>query len=110
MAITIRLDCVLVERKMTLVELSKKVGVTPVNLSKLKTGKVNGVRFSTLSAICEALDCRPGDILEYTKDEQAAQNPDLIPEAISETSSSDMETVGKKTGRSYKDASKPSSS
>lgn len=58
----------LVERKMTLLELSKRVGITNVNLSKLKTGKVNGIRFSTLEAICEALDCQPGDILEFRRD------------------------------------------
>ncbi len=63
MTIVIKLDLSLIHIKVTLVELSKKVGVTPVNLSKLKTGKVNGVRFSTLDAICEALDCQPGDIL-----------------------------------------------
>ncbi|MBR6204611.1 MAG: helix-turn-helix transcriptional regulator [Candidatus Methanomethylophilaceae archaeon] len=108
MAISIRLDRMLVERKMTLVELSKRVGATPVNLSKLKAGKVSGVRFSTLDAICEALDCQPGDIIVYSKEDP--QNPDLMPSAIEETSSSDMATVGKKTGKSYKDASNPSSS
>ena len=56
------------DRKMTLNELSERVGVTNVNLSKLKTGKVCAVRFSTLSAICRALDCQPGDILEYQPD------------------------------------------
>ena len=56
------------DRKMSLNELSEKVGVSNVNLSKLKTGKVSAVRFSTLEAICEALDCQPGDILEYKKD------------------------------------------
>ena len=53
---------------MSLNELSKKVGVANVNLSKIKTGKVSAIRFSTLGAICEALDCQPGDILEYEKD------------------------------------------
>ena len=78
MAIVIHLDRILFEKKVTLVELSKKVGVTPVNLSKLKTGKVNGVRFSTLDAICEALDCQPGDIMEHRKDEaQASQDTKL---------------------------------
>ena len=65
MTIEIRLDHVLLDKKMTLIELSKKVGVSPVNLSRLKTGKVNGVRFSTLDAICEALDCQPGDIVVF---------------------------------------------
>ncbi len=108
MAIVIRLDRVLVEGKMMLVELSKKVGVTPVNLSKLKTGKVNGVRFSTLNAICEALECQPGDILEYRWEKPEAQGPLLMPESVPETSSSDMAAVGKKTGRPYRDASNSS--
>lgn len=63
--IILRLDRVMADRKMSLNELSEKVGVSNVNLSKIKTGKVNAVRFSTLEAICEALDCQPGDILEY---------------------------------------------
>ncbi len=69
MAIILRLDRMMADRKMSLNELAEKVGITNVNLSKLKTGKVNGVRFTTLDAICEALDCQPGDILEYKKDE-----------------------------------------
>ncbi|MBR5739810.1 MAG: helix-turn-helix transcriptional regulator [Firmicutes bacterium] len=69
MAIILRLDRMMADRKMSLNELADKVGITNVNLSKLKTGKVNGVRFTTLDAICEALDCQPGDILEYKKDE-----------------------------------------
>lgn len=68
MAIILRLDRVMADRKMTLNELSACVGVTNVNLSKLKTGKVSAVRFSTLNAICRALDCQPGDILEYQPD------------------------------------------
>ena len=69
MGIVIRLDRVLAERKMQLTELSQRVGVSIVNLSKLKTGKVRAVRFSTLEAICRELDCQPGDILEYEADE-----------------------------------------
>lgn len=65
MPIILRLDRVMADRKMSLNKLSERVGVTNVNLSKLKTGKVSAVRFSTLEAICEALDCQPGDILEY---------------------------------------------
>ena len=57
------------DRKMSLNELSDKVGIANVNLSKIKTGKVSAIRFSTLSAICEALQCQPGDILEYTSDD-----------------------------------------
>lgn len=68
MAIVLRLDRVMADRKMTLNELSERVGVTNVNLSKLKTGKVSAVRFSTLNAICRALNCQPGDILEYQPD------------------------------------------
>ena len=65
MAIVIRLDRILVERKMRLNELAETIGISNVNLSNLKTGKVRAIRFSTLDAICEALNCRPGDILEY---------------------------------------------
>ena len=65
MAIILRLDRVMADRKISLNELSERVGVSNVNLSKIKTGKISAVRFSTLEAICEALDCQPGDILEY---------------------------------------------
>lgn len=65
MAIVLRLDRVMADRKMSLKELSERVGVSNVNLSKLKTGKVSAIRFSTLDAICRALECQPGDILEY---------------------------------------------
>ena len=65
MSIIINLDVMLAKRKMSLTELSEKVGVTIANLSILKKGKAKAVRFSTLEAICEALDCQPGDILEY---------------------------------------------
>ena len=65
--IVLRLDRVMADRKISLNELSEKVGVSNVNLSKIKTGKISAVRFSTLEAICEALDCQPGDILEYDK-------------------------------------------
>ena len=66
MAIIIKLDIMLATRKMSLTELSEKVGLTIVNLSILKTGKAKGVRFDTLEAICIALDCKPGDILDIT--------------------------------------------
>ena len=58
------------DRKMSLKELSEQVGVSNVNLSKMKTGKISAIRFSTLKAICEALDCQPGDILEYDPDSE----------------------------------------
>ena len=67
MPIILRLDRVMADRKMSLNELSEKVGVANVNLSKLKNGRVSAIRFSTLEAICEVLDCQPGDILEYQK-------------------------------------------
>jgi putative transcriptional regulator len=69
MAIKVNLDLMLVKRDMTLTKLSEEVGVTISNLSILKTGKAKAIRFSTLNAICEALDCQPGDILEYEKNE-----------------------------------------
>lgn len=65
MPIILRLDRVMADRKMSLNELSARVGVANVNLSKLKTGKVSAIRFSTLEAICAALHCQPGDILKY---------------------------------------------
>lgn len=68
MAIISRLDRVMADRKVSLNELSERVGVSNVNLSKLKTGKVNAVRFSTLNAICRELHCQPADILEYVED------------------------------------------
>ena len=69
MAIILRLDRMMADRKMSLNELAEHVGISNVNLSKIKTGKVSGVRFTTLNAICKALDCQPGDILEYKEDE-----------------------------------------
>ena len=68
MAIILRLDRVMADRKITLNELSEKVGISNVNLSNLKTGKVKAVRFSTLDAICSVLNCQPGDILEYRRE------------------------------------------
>lgn len=68
MAIIVNIDVMLAKRKMRLTELSEKVGVSLANLSILKTGKAKAVRFNTLAAICRALDCQPGDILEYRAD------------------------------------------
>ena len=65
MPINVTLDVMLAKRKMSLNELSERVGVTPSNLSILKTGKAKGVRFSTLEKLCEVLQCQPGDLLEY---------------------------------------------
>jgi putative transcriptional regulator len=70
MPIITRLDRVLADRKMALTELSERVGISVVNLSNLKTGKVKAIRFSTLEAICRVLNCQPGDILEYHGEEQ----------------------------------------
>jgi len=68
-AIQIHLDRMLLERKMSLTELAETVDITIANLSILKTGKAKAVRFSTLAAICEALDCQPGDLISYEKEE-----------------------------------------
>ena len=68
MAIIVNLEVMLAKRKMSSGELAERVGITQANLSILKTGKAKAVRFSTLNAICEALDCQPGDILEFTSD------------------------------------------
>lgn len=68
MSIRINLDIELARQKMSLTELSQRVGVSMTNLSLLKTGKVKAIRFSTLEAICRALDCQPGDLLEYVAD------------------------------------------
>lgn len=70
MAIVVNLDVVMAKRKMSLNELSEKVGLTLSNLSILKTGKAKAIRFSTLEIICNVLNCQPGDILEYTEDEE----------------------------------------
>jgi putative transcriptional regulator len=70
MAIIINIDVMLAKRKMKLTELSEKVGITVANLSILKNGKAKAIRFSTLDAICKALDCQPGDILEYRSDDE----------------------------------------
>lgn len=69
MSIIINLDVVLAQRKMKLTELAERVGITIANLSILKQGHAKAIRFSTLEAICRALDCQPGEILEYRRDE-----------------------------------------
>ena len=70
MSILIKLDTVLAQREMKSYELAKKIGITNANLSILKTGKAKAIRFSTLEAICKALDCEVKDIIEYQKDEE----------------------------------------
>lgn len=71
MAIILRLDRVMADRKISLNDLAEQVGIANVNLSKIKTGKVSAIRFSTLNAICDVLDCQPGDILEFQKDQSS---------------------------------------
>ncbi|MBR1422082.1 MAG: helix-turn-helix transcriptional regulator [Ruminococcus sp.] len=68
MAIIVRLDKMMADRKMSLNELAERVGMSNVNLSNLKTGKMKGIRFETMNAICKVLECQPGDLFEYTKD------------------------------------------
>jgi putative transcriptional regulator len=70
MAIVINIDVMLAKRKMSVTELTEKVGITMANLSILKNGKAKAIRFSTLEAICKALDCQPGDILEFRSDSE----------------------------------------
>ena len=73
--IIVNLDVVMARRKMSLNELSERVGITLSNLSILKTGKAKAIRFSTLDAICRVLDCSPGEILEYRADEECVRPP-----------------------------------
>ncbi len=68
MAIILRLDRMMADRKISLNELADRVGIANVNLSNIKTGKVSAIRFSTLNAICDVLDCQPGDLLEFKRD------------------------------------------
>ena len=70
MSIVLRLDRMMADRKISLNELSDRIGIANVNLSKIKTGKVSAIRFSTLDAICDVLDCQPGDILEYKREQK----------------------------------------
>lgn len=70
MAIIIHIDVMLAKRKMSVTELSERVGITMANLSILKNGKAKAIRLTTLEAICKALDCQPGDILEYKEDDE----------------------------------------
>ena len=70
MPIVMRLDRVMADRKMTSLELAERVGISPVNVSRIKTGKLKGIRFSTLEAMCEALRCTPGDIIGWMDDDE----------------------------------------
>ena len=69
MSIIIRLDRVMADRKVRLIDLADKIGITYANLSNLKTGKISAIRFSTLESLCKEFNCQPGDILEYVDDE-----------------------------------------
>ena len=69
MAVIVNLDVMLAKRKMSLSELAKRTGLSLTNLSLIKTGKIKGIRFNTLNQFCEILDCQPGDLMEYVKDE-----------------------------------------
>lgn len=76
MAIILRLDRVMADRKMSLLSLSNAVGISNVNLSNMKTGKIKAIRFSTLNEICKVLKCQPGDILEYVEGDEDDENDD----------------------------------
>lgn len=75
MAIIVNVDVMMARRKMSSGELAERVGITPANLSVLKTGKAKAIRFTTLEAICQALGCQPGDILEYRADDDGQHAP-----------------------------------
>lgn len=70
MPIVMRLDRVMADRKMSSIELAEKVGISPVNISRIKTGRLKGIRFSTLEAMCKALHCKPGDIIDWMDDDE----------------------------------------
>ena len=74
MAIIIQLDVMMAKRKIGLMELAEKVNITPANLSILKNNKAKAIRLTTLNEICKALDCQPGDIIEYVEDEDGTEN------------------------------------
>lgn len=75
--IVLRLDRMLAKRKVNGKDLAERIGISPVNLSRIKTGKISAVRFSTLDAICQALDCQPGDLLEYIPDDEVGDHMGL---------------------------------
>lgn len=80
MPIVMRLDRMLAERKMSSLELAERIGISPVNVSRIKTGRLKGIRFSTLSAMCEVLDCTPGDLIEYMSNEEYVKAFGKLPE------------------------------
>lgn len=80
MPIVMRLDRVMADRKMSSLELAEKVGISTVNISRIKTGRLKGIRFSTLEAMCEALHCKPGDIIDWMDDEEYIEAFGALPE------------------------------
>ncbi|MDM8245803.1 helix-turn-helix transcriptional regulator [Collinsella tanakaei] len=80
MPIVMRLDRVMADRKMTSLELAEKIGISPVNVSRIKTGRLKGIRFSTLTAMCETLHCKPGDIIDWMDDDEYIQAFGKLPE------------------------------
>lgn len=85
MPIVMRLDRVMADRKMSSLELAEKVGISPVNISRIKTGRLKGIRFSTLTAMCEALHCKPGDIIDWMDDDEYAKAFGVAPNAERDT-------------------------
>ncbi len=77
MGIIVNLDKVMVDRKISSKDLAEKINMTTVNLSNLKNGKMQGIRFETLSSLCKTLNCQPGDLLEYDNNEESNKKPDL---------------------------------
>ena len=80
MPIVMRLVRVMADRKMTSLELAEKIGISPVNVSRIKTGRLKGIRFSTLTAMCETLHCKPGDIIDWMDDDEYIQAFGKLPE------------------------------
>lgn len=80
MPIVMRLDRVMADRKISSIELAERIGISPVNVSRIKTGRLKGIRFSTLAAMCEVLKCKPGDIIDYMRDEDYIETFGALPE------------------------------
>ena len=80
MPIVMRLDRVMADRKMSSLELAEKIGISPVNVSRIKTGRLKGIRFSTLTAMCETLRCKPGDIIDWMDDDEYIEAFGALPE------------------------------
>lgn len=78
--IKLKLDILMLEKSISLQELAAKVGITNANMSNIKTGKINAIRFSTLDAICKILECQPGDILKYVEDDEVKDNNEIMEE------------------------------